>query len=366
MPEQLNLIKDELFENIFNFAKGGIAIVSPTGKWLKVNQSIVDMLGYSKDEIYGLTFQDITHRDDLDLDMNYFNQMLNGTIDKYDIEKRYFHKNGSVIWGHLNVSVFKGANNKLDYFIVQIIDITIQKENALQNNLLADIIQEKNDQLNDFARIATHDLRSHVGNLGSITEFMEEEVPEISANDNFIMWKESIKNLQETLQHLDEIRTDQHFHKNSLKSLPLFDYVNQSIYNVTAIARKHDVKITNTIDKSIKVLAIEAYLDSIILNFLTNAIKYRSDNRLSFIGISSRTDGEFEVIDIKDNGIGIDLEQNGNAMFTLNATFSNHKDSRGIGLFITKNHIESIGGKIEVQSDIGKGTCFSIYLKGVE
>ncbi len=366
MPQQLNLIKDKLFENIFNYAKGGIAIVSLTGKWLKVNKSIVDMLGYSESEIYNMTFQDITHRNDLDLDMDYFNQVLKGEIDSYQIEKRYFHKNGTVIWGHLNVSIFYDAKVSSRYFIVQIMDITAQKENALQNNLLADILQEKNEQLNDFARIATHDLRTHVGNLGSITEFMEEDWPDIIANENFVMWKESLKNLRETLQHLNDIKTDQHFHKKDLKALPLSEYVNHAIYNVTSIARKHDVKITNTIDKKITVLAIEAYLDSIILNFLTNAIKYRSDDRLSFIEISSHTFGDFEVIDIKDNGIGIDLEEHGNELFTLNATFSDHDDARGIGLFITKNHIESIGGKIVVESRPGKGSCFSVYLRNVE
>jgi signal transduction histidine kinase len=99
---------------------------------------------------------------------------------------------------------------------------------------------------------------------------------------------------------------------------------------------------------------------------LSNAIKYKSQDRLPKIEISSRYEDSYAIIDIKDNGIGIDLDKHGHQLFTLNATFSDHEDSRGIGLFITKNHIESIGGKIEVESELGKGTCFSVYLKNAE
>ncbi|TXE03395.1 PAS domain S-box protein [Subsaximicrobium wynnwilliamsii] len=366
MPEEISHVKEKLFENIFNYAKGGIAIVSPKGKWLKVNASIVDLLGYSKNEIYSMTFQDITHRDDLESDMEYFNQILSGEIDSYQIQKRFFHKNGAIVWGHINVSVFKDEVGEPRYFISQITDITAQKEAALHHNLLMDIIQDKNKTLNDFAHIATHDIRTHVGNLDSITGFIEEDCKPIVAHESFLMWKESVKNLQETLSHLDDIRTVQSSQKKDLKALPLHDYINHAIYNVAGIARKQDVVISNNVDTSLKVRAIAAYLDSIILNFLSNAIKYKSQDRLPKIEISSRYEDSYAIIDIKDNGIGIDLDKHGHQLFTLNATFSDHEDSRGIGLFITKNHIESIGGKIEVESELGKGTCFSVYLKNAE
>lgn len=365
MLKLLNSSKDKLFENIFNYAKGGIAIVSPTGKWLKVNKSILNMLGYNENEIYGMTFQDITHKDDLDSDLVLFNQILNNEIESYQIEKRYFHKDGSVIWGHLNVSVFRDTSGEVGYFISQIMDITAEKDNALQRNLLAEVIQEKNEQLNDFAHIATHDLRTHVGNLWSITEFFEEENPEILINENFGMWKESLKNLNGTLQHLDTIRKEQHFQKKNIRVLKLNNFVNHAIYNVSSIARKYDVKIINTLDREIEVMAIEAYLDSIFLNFLTNAIKYRSDNRLPFVKITSKMVDDFIVVDILDNGIGIDLDKNRNKLFSLNSTFSDREDARGIGLFISKNHIESIGGKVEVTSELGVGSCFSIYFRKV-
>ncbi len=364
MSEELHLIKDKLFENIFDNASGGISIVNPSGKWLKVNQSIVDLLGYSKKELYSMAFQDITHRDDLDADLVYFNQMLNGEIESYRIEKRYFHKNGSIVWSHLSVSMVKDDLNKPLYFIAQIIDITSEKETALKNELLMDIVRDKNDKLNNFANIATHDLRTHVGNLGSITEFMSDEFDGINDSENFKMWTESLKNLKDTLEHLDAIRYNPPSNNlSNLSEISLHECVSQTIYNVTAIARKNDVNIICNIDKGLYVLAIEAYLDSIILNFLSNAIKYRSDDRMSYVEVNSRVEGDFVIIDISDNGQGIDLNVNSNKLFTLHGNFGDHEDSRGIGLFITKKHIESIGGKIEVESELGKGSSFSVYLK---
>ncbi|WP_047551085.1 ATP-binding protein [Psychroserpens sp. Hel_I_66] len=110
-------------------------------------------------------------------------------------------------------------------------------------------------------------------------------------------------------------------------------------------------------------MGIEAYLDSILLNFITNAIKYREEERQSFIEINATEKDAFVVITFEDNGLGIDLNENGKKLFKLNSTFHKKKDSRGIGLFITKNHIESMGGKIQVSSKVGVGTRFTVFLR---
>lgn len=363
MPKYLNLVKDELFENIFHNANDGIAIVSLEGRWVKVNQSIVNLFGYREEELYKLSFKDLTHKEDIDKDLDNFNRLTDGEIDSYQIEKRYFHKNGGIIWALLSVSVVTDEVNRPLYFISQITDITSQKETAWQLSLLTNIVREQNKKLLDFAHIATHDIRTHVGNLGSIIGFIEDDIETINQNENFIMLKESLSNLEETLDHLNHIRKANLNQKENLEALPLRHYVKHAIYNVNAIAKKFHCQIVNHVDSDHKVWAIKAYLDSIILNFLTNSIKYRAVNRLPIITLTSEVVGDFVVLRVEDNGLGIDLENNENKLFTLNGTFHNHHDSRGVGLFITKNHIESIGGKIDVISKVGEGTCFSISFK---
>ncbi|WP_246277441.1 sensor histidine kinase [Winogradskyella ursingii] len=361
MPRRLQAVKEELFESVFTYANDGIAIVGLDGKWIKVNPGITKLLGYSEDEMYQRRFQGITHRDDLETDESQMEQLLDGSIDNYQMEKRYFHKNGHVVWVILSVSLVRDDLGEPLYFISMITDISAQKSATWHLQFLMNVVKGQNEKLTDFARIATHDFRTHVGNLGSIVEFMEEDEDTLCETENFKMLKESISNLNDTLKHLNLIRLDKPNSFNSLNELSLYNYITNAIYNVNAIAKKYNCTIINNVGKNTKVWGIEAYLDSIILNFLTNAIKYRSAERPLTIELSSSIDGEYVVLKICDNGLGIDLEANGNKLFTLNGTFHKHKDSRGIGLFITKSHIESIGGKIDVESTVDEGTCFSIY-----
>ena len=135
------------------------------------------------------------------------------------------------------------------------------------------------------------------------------------------------------------------------------------MYNIIAMAQNAEATIYNEIDESLCIKGVPAYLDSIILNFLTNAIKYKSEKRAPVIELTSRVEDGFVVLKVKDNGLGIDMKKYGNKLFQMYKTFHKNEDSIGIGLFITKNHIESLGGKVIVTSEVDVGTEFSIYFK---
>lgn len=107
-----------------------MALVAPDGTWLRVNRSVCEMTGYSEAEMLKMRFQDITHPDDLDLDLENVEKMLCGEVTTYQMEKRYLHKDGSTVWGLLSVSLVRDERSKPLFFISQIQDITAQKENA--------------------------------------------------------------------------------------------------------------------------------------------------------------------------------------------------------------------------------------------
>ena len=127
---------EERFSNAFGYAAIGMALVSPEGRWLRANQSICDIVGYSEHELQGMTFQDITHPDDLDSDLQYVHQMIAGEIRTYQMEKRYYHKLGHIVWVLLSVSLVRDDRGKPRYFISQIENITERKqaEKALQES----------------------------------------------------------------------------------------------------------------------------------------------------------------------------------------------------------------------------------------
>jgi PAS domain S-box-containing protein len=128
LTEQALRESEARFGSAFMYAAIGMALVAPDGHWLKVNQSGCDIVGYTEEELLTKTFQDITHPDDLDTDLAYVAQLLAGEIDSYQMEKRYFHKCGHVVWVLLSVSLVKNNQGMPLYFISQIEDITVRKE----------------------------------------------------------------------------------------------------------------------------------------------------------------------------------------------------------------------------------------------
>jgi PAS domain S-box-containing protein len=116
------------FQGAFESASIGIGLVSPEGKWLKVNPALCNIIGYSEEELLSLTFQDITYPDDLEADMEYVRQLLAGEIPYYHMEKRYIHKQGQIVWILLNGSLVRDENGSPLHFVSQIQDITERKK----------------------------------------------------------------------------------------------------------------------------------------------------------------------------------------------------------------------------------------------
>ena len=123
---------DSLFQNAFEHAAIGMALVAPDGKWLRVNRSVCEITGYTEEELLQRSFQEITHPDDLDLDLANVRKMLAGEIDDYQMEKRYYRKNGAIVWVLLSVSLVREEKGRPRFFISQLQDITSRKESERQ------------------------------------------------------------------------------------------------------------------------------------------------------------------------------------------------------------------------------------------
>ncbi|MCF2489087.1 PAS domain-containing protein [Dyadobacter sp. CY347] len=172
-------ISENTFSNAFHFSSIGLGLVAPTGLWLDVNPALCTLLGYSREELLKITFQDITHPDDLHIDLDFVQQMINREITTCQMEKRYFHRNGQIIWVLLSVSLVWELENKPKFFISQIVDISTIKhlmaELELKNETLqlntADLAG-KMRQLEEFNRIVAHNLRGPAGNIKMLLEIL--------------------------------------------------------------------------------------------------------------------------------------------------------------------------------------------------
>ena len=213
----------------------------------------------------------------------------------------------------------------------------------------------------NFSYIVSHNLRSHASNITSIVDFLSEADTAEERNEMIAHLKIVSLSLDETLNNLNDIISINTSINLIFEPLLLNAFIKRSIDVLSDQITRKNAWIVNKVSNEIVINYNPAYIESIILNFLSNAIKYSHPDRQPEVIIDCIEEHGKKVLIFQDNGIGIDLKKNGEKLFGLYKTFNGNADARGIGLFITKNQVEYMGGKIEVESELGKGTIFKIY-----
>lgn len=251
-------------------------------------------------------------------------------------------------------------------FFVHVADITplklLEKE-LLQSN---EIIKEQNNRLLNFANVVSHNLKNHAAGLEGFLDLLIETDSDEKKKEILKYLKAISSNFNTTIKHLNEIVYMQNMSKLKPELVNLHDYIENSIETLRLQIESSKAIIRNNVSADLKLLSNPAYMESIILNFLTNAIKYRHPSRVPVISLDSYVGENEIVLEIKDNGLGIDLDKYGNELFQMYKTFHGNPDAQGIGLFIAKYQVESMGGRIKVESEVDKGTAFSIYFQRLE
>lgn len=238
----------------------------------------------------------------------------------------------------------------------------IEKENELKRTL--EILNQQNKRLMNFAHIVSHNLRSHAGNFKMLLDIIESETDQNIKEESLIYMRANSNDLSETIENLKEL-VDIHSDLKPIKEhLNLSQYLRRMINLLSDEFTKHKVEFKINIPEQETVYFNPAYLESVLLNFSTNAVKYSHPERTPKIHYDFEYSNGVKILSISDNGMGIDLEKHGESLFGMYKTFHRHPNSRGIGLFMSKNQIEAMGGRIEVESKVDFGSCFKIYFNG--
>lgn len=255
----------------------------------------------------------------------------------------------------------KGANGKITGLVGISLDISDLKNKEEELRNLINVTSLQNKKLVNFAHIVSHNLRSHTANFSMLLEFLVSEKDEEEKQNLINMLVEASDHLLETLNNLNEvvvINTNVNLKKQNISLTKNIQSVEK---NLSVFLKNNNAKVINTIEADVKIKAIPAYLDSILMNFFTNAIMYKSPERDPIIKLSSTREKGYTILSITDNGLGIDLKKYGDKLFGMYKTFHNNADAKGIGLFLTKNQVEAMNGKITTSSVVGKGTTFNIH-----
>ncbi|MFN4761749.1 PAS domain S-box protein [Gillisia sp. Q332] len=359
------LILSEIkFRTIFNQAAIGMARVnSVKGRILETNFRFQELLGYTPAEIAELNVMDVTHPDDLQEHIDKMKQLRKGKIREFSMQKRIKKKNGDLVWVNLTVSPLWSEGESPTTHIALIEDIHDKKmaETHLKDSY--ETVMEQNKRLLNFSYIVSHNLRSHSSNIDSILGLYE-DCDDSEERENYISMLEKVSAaLNQTLSDLNEVVSIQSNLELNVQYLKLKDYLDGTLGMLKVEIAEKQAKIYTDVPEAMQVKFNAGYMESVLLNLVTNSLRYSSPNRIPEIHIAGIKVGEKWMLEVKDNGIGIDLKKNRDKLFGLYKTFSNKPNARGVGLFITKNQIDAMDGSIAVESEPGEGTNIKVYFK---
>ncbi|MFV8271420.1 PAS domain S-box protein [Flavobacterium sp. GT2N3] len=328
-----------------------------------ISQKTEKILGYTADEwLSSKTFwADHIHPEDRQWTIDYCILKTKENLN-HDFEYRMIAKNGAVVWLRDIVNVICEDDQAVSLRGIMI-DITTTKEAEKDLNDSFNLVTEQNKRLLNFSYIVSHNLRSHTSNIASIMALIESSESEEEKNEMIQLLKSVSNSLNETMVHLNEVINIRNNIGLVSESLNLQLYLETVQKVLSEQINSKEVSITTIMPDDVMVNYNPAYLESILYNIISNSIRYCHPDRKPIIIIKWINDDENKILQISDNGVGIDLVKNADKIFGMYKTFTNNVDSKGIGLFITKNQIDAMGGNITVESEPNVGTTFKIYIQ---
>jgi PAS domain S-box-containing protein len=367
---------EELFRHTFEYTSVGFCHVALDGTWLRVNQKLCEIVGYSQAELLATTFQAITEPADLAADLALVTKLVNGEITEYSLEKRYIHKQGHHVWVTLTVSLMR--ENALDgqmgapqHFLAAIQDISERKHLELLSHIqTADLqrlnsslilaqhqLKERNQELDAFVYMVSHDLKAPLRSISNLSEWIEEDLRDRFEEDEC----QQFEVLRQRVRRMDAL-IDGLLHYSRVGSQKL----ESETVDVNQLVAEMIDSIAPPAGFRIEILSPLPTLDTkrillaqIFANLLTNAIKHH-DQPDGLIEIGVKDLGDRYQFSIADDGPGIPLAADRHRIFEMFQTLkpSTSTENTGIGLALVKKIIEGEGGRIWLDIDRSQGACF--------
>jgi len=338
-----------------------IAITDQKGIINHVNENFCKISKYAADELIGQDHKIISsgyHSKEFIKDL--WKTITHGKIWRGELKNRA--KDGTIYWVDTTIVPFLNEKGKPTQYLSIRSDITEQKKMQIhEEKLLEDIIQ-RNKNLEQFSYIISHNLRLPVANILGLTSLLKEDINDSESMDyinNSILI--SANKLDEVIKDLNDILQAKN-NVSEIKELVNFTNLASDIYaGIDALINKENTTITLDFSEVPEMRTIKSYLYSIFYNLISNSLKYRQIHVPLLIEMKSQLINNKIILLFKDNGIGIDLTKQSNMVFGLYKRFhTDHAEGKGIGLFMVKTQVETIGGSISIKSEVNKGTEFRI------
>ena len=352
------------FRSAFEYSPLGLALVALDGRWLRVNQALCKIVGYSEAELLARTFQSITQPDDLAPDLQLVARLVAGEINSYCVEKRYVHKSGHLVWVRLDVSLVRDPSGaRPDYFISQIDDITERRRAQEQLRVAKEEAETANEAKNAFLSRMSHELRTPLNAILGFGQLLE--VADLGERQN-----QSVEHIVSAGRHLLELINEVldiaqiesgKFHLN-VEPISVSEILSGAARLMESAAREAGVSLhfPSTEDNAGLFIRVDPLrLRQILTNLLSNAVKYNHPNGEVFV--RCRAQHGRVRLEVEDTGRGI-LREDLEKIFAPFARLAATEGVRGagLGLSVAKALTEVMGGTLSVTSELGRGSTFAV------
>jgi PAS domain S-box-containing protein len=292
---------------------------------------------------------------------------MEDALSKYEdssFQFRFIRKNGETGYASSEWKFEFDAHRNPLYIHGILRDLTKEKKAESERlKMISDIVQ-RNSDLEQFSYIVSHNLRAPTANIIGFAEILQDDT--ITPQDQ----KELLKGLSASVTGLDTIikdintilQTKREVHDK--KETVIFSkLVNDIMLSIGNLIDKHRVLIITDFSEVDEIYSLKVYIYSIFYNLISNSIKYSKPNEQPRIEIRSKQEKGKIILIFKDNGLGMDLTSKGDKIFGLYNRFHSHVEGKGMGLFMVKTQVESLGGKITIASELNEGTEFTIVFE---
>lgn len=359
----------KLLETVITQSKDSIMITeansinSQIPKIIYVNPAFSNMSGYQFDEIIGKTPNIFIGPNSDKLEYKKLITALNHK-EECLVETISYKKSREEFWVRFSMIPVFNSENELSHWVSIQRDVTEEKKQEKEKEQLIRELTLNNKDLKQFSYITSHNLRAPLSNLTGLLNLIEDiEVKDPELRDIIQGFSKSTYLLNETIDDLTKvmiIKDNTSIQKENVSLNEVFE----NVFSQLTFQIELYKPILRIDFEKVSVLNInKSYIESILLNLLTNALKYSAEGRTLRISITAHQEEETVVLIFKDNGIGIDMERNKDKVFGLYQRFHNHPDSKGLGLYLVKSQVEAMGGSINIKSEVNKGTEFTLIFK---